>query len=126
MPNLPSRESKTVRPTTFPVDDLLFALAWSRLAPGLGGWRLAVIEIDTGEMIEIILPGAEFPVFLILPRRRHVELIRERPIEAGGGQVRVATLPTLREAVLLLCPLSLQHAFELQRSIGNAAHFRAR
>lgn len=126
MPDLPPHPPQTVQSKAFAVDDLLFALAWSRLAPGLGGWRLSITEISTGEMVEIIPPGAEFPVFLILPRADHVEVIRERPIEAGGGQVRVATLPTLRDAVLLLCPLDAQHVFELQCSIGHPAQLRAR
>lgn len=89
----------------FPVEDLRFALAWSRMAPGFGGWQLGVSEMASGEMVEVIPPGAEFPVFYVLPRAGCVEVIRERVIEVGGGQVSVATVPTLRDAVLLLCPL---------------------
>ena len=89
----------------FPLEDLRFALAWSRMAPGLGGWQLGVSEMASGELVEVIPPGAEFPVFCILPRADGVEIIRERVMEVGGGQVSVATVPTLRDAVLLLCPL---------------------
>ena len=90
----------------FPIADLRFALAWSRVAPGFGGWQAAVTQISSGEMIDVVPPGAEFPVFCIFPRMGHVELVRERSIEVGGGQVVVARCPTLRDALLMLCPLS--------------------
>ena len=95
----------TTPQTTFPVEDLQFAIAWSRLAPGWGGWQASVSEMATGEIVEVTPPGAEFPLFYILPRACGVEVIRERVMEVGGGQVSVATVPTLRDAVLLLCPL---------------------
>jgi len=89
----------------FSVSDLCFALAWSRVAPGFGGWQIAFVQISNGEMIDVIPPGAEFPVFHILPRAGHVELIQERSAEVGGGQVLVARCPALRDVLLLLCPL---------------------
>ena len=102
----------------FPLEDLQFALAWSQVAPGIGGWKLTVSEMTTGEIVEVTPPGAEFPVFYVLPRPNGVEIIRERVIEVGGGQVPVALLPTLRDAVLLLCPLgpeATQHAEQATR-----------
>jgi hypothetical protein len=87
------------------VSDLCFALAWSRVAPGYGGWRIALMQISSGEMIDVIPPGAEFPAFHILPRAGHVELIQEHSAEVGGGQDLIARCPVLRDALLLLCPL---------------------
>lgn len=103
---VPDSVSKPPACAVFPVADLRFALAWSRAAPGLGGWQVTITQISSGEMVDVIPPGAEFPVFYILPRTGHVELVRERSIEVGGGQVVVARCPTLRDALLLLCPLS--------------------
>lgn len=91
--------------SAFPIEDLRFALAWSRVAPGWGGWQVSVSEMATGEMVEVVPPGAEFPLFYVLPRAGSVEVIRERVMEVGGGQVSVAMVPTLRDALLLLCPL---------------------
>jgi hypothetical protein len=102
---VPESLSSSCAGGAFAVSDLCFALAWSRVAPGFGGWQIAFMQISTGEMIDVVPPGAEFPVFHILPRAGHVELIQERSAEAGGGQVLVARCPALRDALLLLCPL---------------------
>ena len=91
---------------TFFTIDLCFALAWSRIAPGLGGWQTVIVQISSGKMIDVIPPRAEFLVFHLLPRTGHVELVHERSIEVGGGQVLVACCPRLRDALLPLCPLS--------------------
>ena len=98
----------------FPVEDLQFAMAWSRVAPGFGGWTLAVSEMTTGELVEVTPPGAEFPVFYVLPRPEGTEIIRERVIEVGGGQVSEAMVPSLRDAVLLLCPLGSEGMEQLR------------
>ncbi len=102
---VPARFSNPCAGGTFSVSDLCFALAWSRVAPGFGGWQIAFMQISSGEMIDVIPPGAEFPVFHILPRAGHVELIQEHCADVGGGQVLVAHCPALRDALLLLCPL---------------------
>ena len=102
---VPASFSNPCTSGAFSVSDLCFALAWSRVAPGFGGWQIAFTQISSGEMIDVIPPGAEFPVFHILPRAGHVELIQERCADVGGGQVLVARCPALRDALLLLCPL---------------------
>ena len=99
----------------FPVAELRFALAWSAVAPGFGGWKVAVTHISSGEMIDVFPPGAEFPVFCVIPRTGHVDVIRERPAETGGGQEIVAQPPTLRDALLLLCPLGPGCIAEIDR-----------
>lgn len=103
----------------FPVADLRFGMAWSRLAPGIGGWPLTVTETTSGEMVDVTPPGAEHPVFCILPRPDHVEIIRERSIDVGGGQVTVACVDNLRQAVLLLCALDSRHIAEIDEQIAR-------
>ena len=105
----------------FSIADLRFALAWSAVAPGFGGWRAEVVQISTGEMLDVTPPGAESPVFCVMPRAGHVEVIRERPAEAGGGQVTVARPRTLRDALLLLCPLDAACLAELDAQRAGAA-----
>ena len=89
----------------FSIADLRFALGWSAVAPGFGGWRVEVVQISTGEMLDVTPPGAAFPVFCVMPRAGHVVVVHEHAAEAGGGQVTVARPRTLRDALLLLCPL---------------------
>ena len=108
----------------FPVLDLEFAFAWSRHAPGIGGWELSVVEMNTGELIEIVPPGAEFPVFYVVPRENGVEIIRERVIEVGGGQVSVANAPSLREALLLLCRLPASDLDEIDDELRTISMSR--
>ena len=105
----------------FPLDDLRFALAWSTAAPGFGGWRVEVVQVSSGEMVDVVPPGAEFPVFCVLPRVGYVEVIWEHAADAGGGQATVARPPTLREALLLLCPLSAECLAEIDRKQADAA-----
>ena len=105
----------------FPIADLQFALAWSVAAPGFGGWRIEVVQISSGEMVDVIPPGAQFPVFWVVPRTEYVEVIWEHPAEAGGGQVTVARPPTLRDALLLLCPLSAECLSDINRKLADTA-----
>ena len=105
----------------FPIADLRFALAWSAAAPGYGGWRIEVVQISSGEMVDIVPPGAEFPVFCVVPRTGHVEVMWERSADAGGGQVTVARPSTLRDALLLLCPLSAERLTDVDRKLADTA-----
>ena len=102
---------------SFSIADLKFGFAWSAVAPGIDGWRIEVVQIASGEMLDVTPPGAEFPVFSILPRAGHVEVIRERPLDAGGGQVHVGRFQSLREAVLTLCPLEAGQVTRIDQEI---------
>jgi hypothetical protein len=105
----------------FPIADLRFALAWSAAAPGFGGWRVEVVQISSGEMLDVIPPGAQFPVFWVVPRVGHVEVVWEHSAEAGGGQVTVARPSTLRDALLLLCPLGAECLADIDRTLADTA-----
>ncbi len=106
---------------SFPVADLEFSFAWSAVAPGIDGWRVELVQIASGEMLDVTPPGAEYPVFSILPRFGHVEVIRERPLDfgGGGGQVPVGRFPSLREAVLALCPLHKDEIAKIDRELSR-------
>jgi len=105
----------------FPLADLRFALAWSAAAPGFGGWRVEVVQISSGEMVDVVPPGSQFPVFWVVPRIGHVEVVWEKSAEAGGGQVTVARPSTLRDALLLLCPLSAECLADIDRKLTGTA-----
>jgi hypothetical protein len=88
----------------YPVD-IAFVLAWSRLAPGFGGWQVAFDREPSTELVSIVPPGAEDPVFVI--RRPGVDVVMHRNRPDGRGEpVEVGHYKTLRDAVLALCPLS--------------------
>ncbi|WP_426954311.1 hypothetical protein [Muricoccus radiodurans] len=118
---MPDPAKPSSEPGTFPIADLRFGFAWSRVAPGIDGWRVELVQIATGEMFDVTPPGSEFPVFSILPRAGSVEMIRERPIEAGGGQVIVGCFGSLREAVLTLCPLEEGQLAQIDQDLRQPA-----
>ena len=89
---------------SFPVDHLTFALAWAAVAPG--GWMVTVAAVNNGELVSVVPPGAEVPVFFLGLEHGVVETVRHRPAELGGQLVGHGAHRTLIEAVLALCPLS--------------------
>jgi hypothetical protein len=78
--------------------EVAFALAWAAYAPGLGGWS---VEADFGEA------GAE--LLLVDPPLVYGDGFR---ISRDGHEVVISwaaderRVSTLREAMLLICPLS--------------------
>ena len=124
MASFPVRNSIHVD-AAFPVGDLAFAMAWSRVAPGIGGWRLAVSEMTSGEIVEIIPPGAKLPVFYVLPRPGGAEIIWDCSTAVENDQVSLGLVPSLRDAVLLLCPLSLDLLAQIEGSGPHSLHVGA-
>ncbi|WP_426954301.1 hypothetical protein [Muricoccus radiodurans] len=106
---------------SFSIAGLSFSFAWSRLAPGIDGWRVQLVQIASGEMLDVTPPGSEFPVFSILPRAGYIEVIRERPIDAGGGQISIGRFRGLREAVLALCSLDDEQIAQIDRDLVQLA-----
>ncbi len=98
MSSLAAQRSTRSGPWRFAAADIAFALAWEIYAPGLGGWTVH-IDLDEG--------GDEF-------------MLVDPPLVYGDGFVvrldgngAVITSPdglhraaNLREAMLLICPLS--------------------
>jgi hypothetical protein len=105
----------------FPVKHLAFALAWAAAAPG--GWVVKVTVVNDGELVSVVPPGAEFPVFFLALEHGAVETVRQRPAELGGELVGHGSHWTLVEAVLALCPLSASQTLwawrETQRLDGS-------
>ncbi len=107
--------SSTAAATVFHPADVLFALEWSAVAPGLGGWNLLLDDERATRIISVVAPGAEQPTFAVSREGDQVVItwLRQgdarppgaRPMAAGGGAVRVGQFNSLRDAVLTLCPL---------------------
>jgi hypothetical protein len=92
--------------TVFHPSDVLYALEWAAVAPGLGGWNLVLDDDRHTRLVSIVPPGAEHPVFFVNRFGNEITMtwLRQKPTE--GTLVEVGTYKSLREAVLTLCPLS--------------------
>lgn len=97
----------------FQAADVLYALEWATLAPGLGGWRVIVSEGQKVELVSVVPPGAEFPIFFITPDGDEAVVERQRPRAVGGGYDPVGRFESLRDAVLALCKLDADQREEL-------------
>jgi hypothetical protein len=86
--------------------DVLYALEWAAVAPGLGGWTVLLDdELQTREVL-VVPPGMERPAFCMTRAGRDVSLTWLRSADSQRPDFEVARPASLREAVLILCPLS--------------------
>ncbi len=82
----------------FTVKEFAFAMAWEMYAPGLGGWTVhREMEDDGAEFILVDPPLVYGDGFTV--HREAGEVV----VSWFGGVLRT---PTLREALLVICPLS--------------------
>jgi hypothetical protein len=96
--------------------EVLYALEWASVAPGLGGWNLLLDDETATRLISVVPPGSERPTFFITREGLDVTLawVRQRP--DGATPVEVGRFRSLREAVLRLCPLDA----ELRDSVNES------
>jgi hypothetical protein len=85
--------------------DVLYALEWAAVAPGLGGWNLVLDDEKRTRLVSVIPPGAENPAFFITRQGGEVTITWLRQKVMDGSLVEVGRFGSLREAVLTLCPL---------------------
>lgn len=90
--------------TEFASADVLFAMEWSAVAPGIGGWTVAVDNEQQSRLISVIPPGAELPTFFLYRKDDVVVVVWRRPY-GDRATMEVGRFPNLRVAVLALCPL---------------------
>jgi hypothetical protein len=120
MPQRPAKETtmskKTRRPgdaaldateatTLFHQADVLYALEWAAVAPGLGGWNVVLDDEKHTRLLSVIPPGAENPAFFITRAGAEVTITWLRQKVVDGSLVEVGRFGSLREAVQTLCPL---------------------
>jgi hypothetical protein len=100
--------------TLFPTDasgvfhqaDVLYALEWAAVAPGLGGWNVVLDDEKRTRLVSVVPPGAEQPAFFVTRDSREVTVTWLRQKVVDGALVEVGRFASLREALLTLCPLS--------------------
>ncbi len=86
--------------------DVLFALEWAAVAPGLGGWNVVLDDDRHTRLVSVVPPGAEKPAFFVTRDQTEVTISWLRQTVADGALVEVGRFASLREALLTLCPLS--------------------
>ena len=96
----------TEKASVFHQADVLFALEWAAVAPGLGGWNLVLDDEQNTRLVSVIPPGAENPAFFITRDGSEVTISWLRQKTIDGVLVEVGRFASLRDAVLTLCPLS--------------------
>lgn len=84
--------------------DVLYALEWSATAPGAGGWDVLVDDEARTRLVSVVPPGSNVPTFLIFRKGAETEVIWINPATTGEV-LEVGRYPSLRAAVLALCPL---------------------
>jgi hypothetical protein len=99
--------------TTFHSADVLYALAWASLAPGIDGWRISLPDAAHTSVVFVIPPGSDEPVFFI--RRKGGETVVQRQAKPGTDWMRteVGRFDGLRTAIRALCPLDDEKLEEL-------------
>lgn len=102
-----------MRPTdvpcrSFPLADLIFARSWERLS----GWTVHVDDDDDGEIVGLVPPGCDLVSFAARPPEDGGLLLDCNPQPDGWtrrhgyAEGPVGAFPSLRNALLTLCPLS--------------------
>jgi hypothetical protein len=82
--------------------DILYALEWAAVAPGVGRWNVVLDDPEDTRVVSIVPPGAEQPAYDIVRSELYVLLTPRLTPEDG---VPVRCFASLREAVLAICPL---------------------
>jgi hypothetical protein len=89
---------------TFARADVLFALEWSAVAPGIGGWDVLLDDERHTRLVSVVPPGADLPSFFICWKGSDVAVTWLAP-SGEGKATEMARYTNLRAAVLALCPL---------------------
>ncbi len=98
MSSLAAQPTARSGPSRFEPADLAFALAWEVYAPGLGGWSVLVdTDENGGEYLLVDPPLVYGDGFVVCPDDTGTV------ITCSTGTYRASNL---REAMLLICPLS--------------------
>lgn len=94
----------------FDAAEIAFALAWQHHAPGLGGWSVCVDAGPDGAQEVLVDPPLVFgDGFRVMPDAQGAT------ITWTDGFRRVASL---REAMLLICPLSAEALAMIEQQAG--------
>ena len=95
----------TEKGSVFHQADILYALEWAAVAPGLGGWNVVLDDDRQTRLVSVVPPGAEQPAFFVSRDGSQVTITWLRQKITDSALVEVGRYRSLREAVLTLCPL---------------------
>ena len=113
MSSLAAQPTSRSGPGQFAAFDLAFALAWEIYAPGLGGWTVLIDTDDNDvEFLQVDPPLVYGDGYTV--RLEGSEVV----ISCAIGTFRAASL---REAMLLICPLSPDALSAVEKLAGAPA-----
>ena len=99
--------------------DVLFALEWSAVAPGVGGWDVLIDDERHTRLISVVPPGSNEPAFVAL-RKDSAVVVIWLSANSKGEAMELGRFSSLRTAMLALCPLDpdvLQHVNESMEAL---------
>jgi hypothetical protein len=100
----------------FPRADVLFALEWSAVAPGIGGWDVLIDDEKRTRLVSVVPPGSDVPSFFIYWKGRDVVVTWLAP-NGKGDVMEIGRFSSLRAAVLALCPLNAEQMQAVTESL---------
>jgi len=102
--------------TKFHRADVLYALEWSAVAPGMGGWDVLLDDEERTRLVSVVPPGSDTPTFFIYNKGREVVLTWQAP--SGKSDVmEIGRFASLRTALLALCPLNEEQTQAVNESM---------
>lgn len=101
---------------TFSFSDVLFALEWSAVAPGMGGWDVLIDDERYTSLISVVPPGADVPCFFLYMKAQDV-VLTWMPATRDTELMEVGRFGTLTAAMLALCPLSDEQMLAIERAL---------
>lgn len=101
---------------TFSFAEVLFALEWSAVAPGMGGWDVLIDDERHTSLVSIVPPGAEVPCFFVYTKHHEV-VLTWMPANRDTDLMEVGRFGSLTSALLALCPLSDDQMLAIEKSM---------
>ncbi len=99
----------------FSPEDVRWASAWAEVAPGLGGWGVSFAQdaepgndAEPGESGQVLFAYPPSPMRGLgtLPREPWAITATAEGVLIGDSDYQDIAAPTLRDALLIVCPLS--------------------
>ena len=104
-------------PHSFRPEDVRWALAWEEVAPGLGGWRLIFEKDEEGDEVAFAYPPS--PIRRLVEREPWSITMTAEGVRIDGrdddlidGECQGIEARSLRDALLIVCPLSPEQMAE--------------
>ena len=100
----------------FDHQNVLWALEWAAVAPGIGGWNVLLDDIAPTRLMSIIPPASREASFIIYRKNGGV-VASWVPPDSVGRSVEMKRFDDLRTALLSLCSLDRETLRQVDESV---------